>query len=88
MRLRYFTAGFVAALSMSFVGAVASSKLSAQAPIPAPDRPLITEGTVILSGADIGFRVERTQEGVPVGTLVVRVDGRWVAPATREAPLR
>jgi hypothetical protein len=88
MRLRYFAAGFVAALSMVLVGAAASSNLSAQAPIPTPDRPLITEGTVILSGGDIGFRVERTQEGVPVGTLVVRVGGRWVAPATREAPLR
>ena len=68
--------------------AVITSKLTAQAGLPTPDRPLITEGTTILSGSDVGFRVERTQEGVPVGTLVVRVNGRWVEPATRAAPLR
>jgi hypothetical protein len=33
----------------------------------------------ILSGADIGFRVERRNGETPIGTLVVRVDGKWVA---------
>jgi hypothetical protein len=34
----------------------------------------------ILSGADIGFRVEKTnQSGEPVGTLMVRINGEWVA---------
>ena len=75
-------------LSLVVVATIAS-KLGAQAVPPVPfDRPFITEGTTILSGGDIGFRVERTQEGVPLGTLVVRVDGRWVEPATRDAPLR
>ena len=32
----------------------------------------------VLSGADIGFRAEGHKGGVPVGTLVVRVDGKWV----------
>jgi hypothetical protein len=33
---------------------------------------------VLLSGNDIGFRVEGRQGKTQVGTLVVRVDGRWV----------
>lgn len=33
----------------------------------------------VLSGPDIGFRVERVaRDGTPVGSLVVRVDGNWV----------
>jgi hypothetical protein len=32
----------------------------------------------ILSGPDVGFRVESDLRGVPVGRLVVRIDGKWV----------
>ena len=33
----------------------------------------------ILSGQDIGFRVDRMDhQGHPLGRLMVRVDGRWV----------
>ncbi len=33
----------------------------------------------MLSGGDIGFRLEGTDElGKAVGTLMVRIDGRWV----------
>lgn len=33
----------------------------------------------VLSGSDLGFRVERVErDGARVGTLVVRVDGNWV----------
>lgn len=36
----------------------------------------------ILSGSDIAFRIERVDvDGTPVGTLVVKIDGRWVEPA-------
>lgn len=35
----------------------------------------------VLSGPDLGFRVEgMARDGAPIGTLVVRVDGKWVAP--------
>ena len=35
----------------------------------------------VLSGADIGFRVEGTINGVPAGRLVVRTrNGEWVEP--------
>jgi hypothetical protein len=39
---------------------------------------LITESPTIVSGADIGFRIERTRDGIPIGKVVVRVDGRWI----------
>ncbi len=44
---------------------------------------LILENPMILSGNDVGFRLERIRDGVPVGGIVIRVDGRWVAPQTR-----
>jgi len=72
-------------LSLVAVGALASVLTSAQAQPPRTlglPTPEITEGTVILSGNDIGFRVERTRDGVPIGTLVVRIDGRWVEAGT------
>jgi hypothetical protein len=34
----------------------------------------------ILSGSDVGFRVEETRGSTVVGRWVVRVDGRWVEP--------
>jgi hypothetical protein len=41
-------------------------------------------GSRIISGNDIGFRMEGTnQAGQPVGTLVVRIDGEWVATANK-----
>jgi len=33
---------------------------------------------IILSGSDVGFRVEAWRGSTPVGQLVVRVDGKWV----------
>jgi len=33
---------------------------------------------VIVSGDDIGFRVEGERDGTKIGRLVVRVDGKWV----------
>jgi hypothetical protein len=42
---------------------------------------LITENQQVVSGADVGFRIERTQDGMPVGHVVVRINGRWVDTA-------
>ena len=39
------------------------------------------EQPTIISGADLGFRVEGHSGRVPVGRLVIRIDGRWVEPA-------
>lgn len=35
----------------------------------------------VLSGSDLGFRVDGiAKDGAPIGTIVVRVDGKWVSP--------
>jgi hypothetical protein len=52
----------------------------AQAP-PAP----ALDGINVLSGGDIGFRVEYFEGKRPVGTLVVRVNGQWVEPKSAPA---
>jgi hypothetical protein len=41
---------------------------------------------IVLSGSDVGFQITARDGTTPVGTLVVRIDGKWVpvkdAPAT------
>ena len=46
---------------------------------PQPGAPQGQAPTVI-SGDDLGFRVETDRGGVPTGRLVVRVNGQWVEP--------
>ena len=41
---------------------------------------------VVISGADIGFRVEGQQGATLVGTLVIRVKGKWVEPKVLPRP--
>lgn len=43
---------------------------------------VVTATPLIVSGSDIGFRIDRTINGVPSGTLVVRIDGKWVDVAS------
>jgi hypothetical protein len=33
----------------------------------------------VLTGGDIGFRVEGDRAGTPVGEIVVKINGQWVA---------
>jgi hypothetical protein len=42
----------------------------------------------VVSGTDLGFRVEATQGDVLVGTLVVRVNGQWVETRSAAGPKR
>ena len=51
---------------------------SAQAQRGQPQLNLLTEQPTVISGNDVGFRIERTQDGIPVGKVVVRINGRWV----------
>jgi hypothetical protein len=54
----------------------------AQAPVQ-PQNPLLrAQLPIILSGQDIGFRLDgpALTDGRPTGRLVVRIDGRWVEP--------
>jgi hypothetical protein len=68
-------------LSLGIVGV-----LTAAAQVPPPSRnpqTFLLDSPTILSGDDVGFRLERVRDGVPVGRVVVRIDGRWVEPQTR-----
>jgi hypothetical protein len=70
-------AGFTSALMRAQAPSQVPSPYTSQAPPPAAR---------ILSGADIGFRVESTKDGRAVGTLVVRINGQWVETAASIAP--
>ena len=57
---------------VSLVGvAIVSAQAQAQAYLPLPE-------PKVLSGADVGFRVDGLTGETPTGTVVVRVNGRWV----------
>jgi hypothetical protein len=45
---------------------------------------------VILTGDDLGFRLEGHQGGARTGTFVVRIDGKWVEArsAVKVVPVR
>jgi hypothetical protein len=36
----------------------------------------------VISGGDVGFRVDRWEGNTPIGRWVVRSDGKWVEPKT------
>ena len=78
---RRWTLAILWALSLLAVGALSSSaQVGRQLPGGPAGLPfsLLTETPIVVSGNDVGFRIERTQDGIPVGTVVIRVDGRWV----------
>ena len=61
------------------VAAVLASAVTAQVVRPAQQ--------TVISGTDLGFRVEGTDsKGRPVGTLVVRMNGEWVATSETMKP--
>jgi hypothetical protein len=47
-----------------------------RAQTPAPSGPAPT----VVSGNDLGFRIDSRKGNTPVGTLVIRVNGKWVEP--------
>ena len=56
--------------SLAVVAGFTSALVRAQAPSP---------DARVVSGADIGFRVESiSRTGDPVGTVVIRVNGVWI----------
>jgi hypothetical protein len=72
------------ALAALWVGSmfVAGMLGHAQAPLPSPEiRPGPSQAQAqptVLSGNDIGFRIDSYRGATPVGRLVVRINGRWV----------
>jgi hypothetical protein len=67
------------------VSLILVSAMTAAAQLPREAAPIEDplEGSTILMGGDVGFRLERVRDGVPIGHVVVRIDGRWVAPQAR-----
>src|SRR3954469_12135001 len=55
-------------LALALVGGWVSAQVLPQ-PLDTP---------VVLSGNDVGFRIEARRGGTAVGHIVVRVDGRWI----------
>lgn len=39
--------------------------------------PRFDSQTAVIAGSDLGFRIEN-RDNVPIGKLVVRINGRWV----------
>jgi hypothetical protein len=58
-------------ISLIAVGAVAGQLAYRFEPLPEP---------MVLSGSDIGFRVEGRLGTQPAGHIVIRVNGQWVVP--------
>lgn len=52
--------------------------MTASPQTPAPQIPIPNTPKNVISGSDIGFRVERMQGNKIVGRLVVRINGEWI----------
>jgi hypothetical protein len=64
--------GLAWVLSLVVVAAVTAGQAKAYRRLPEPK---------VMTGADVGFRVEGMYGTEPAGTIVVRVNGQWVAAA-------
>jgi hypothetical protein len=74
--------------SLAVVAGFTSALMRAQAPSQVPPLTSQAPAARVLSGPDIGFRVESTRDGRAVGTLVVRINGQWVETVASVAPKR
>jgi len=75
--LRFSIAALILALSFGAAGLVYGQAPQFPSQQPDPNAPII-------SGSDIGFRVDRQDTerlGRLTGTWVVRVNGQWIEPA-------
>ena len=66
--------------------AALSSRASSQVPDPSllfRDRLILAQPYVIAS-PDVGFRIIRWDGEIPVGQIVVKVNGAWIAAETAE----
>jgi hypothetical protein len=55
--------------SLFVVATIARAQVYRLNPLPEPK---------VVSGPDIGIRIEAEQNGVPVGPLVIKINGEWV----------
>jgi hypothetical protein len=65
--------------SLIAVAALAKAQTRQMTPLASP---------IILSGSDVGFRVEGRVGNIPAGTLVIRVNGQWIVPTDAKGPTR
>jgi hypothetical protein len=66
---------------LTFFLVVAAVWMSAQVTRPPSEtglKPMDLAAPTVISGSDLGFRIESDTDNVPVGKLVVRINGRWV----------
>ena len=77
MRMRYLVLTVIA-VSLLIGGRFALAQVIAVQPVPPR----------VMTGTDIGFRVEGLRGERLVGRLVVRVDGRWVETDLTALPLQ
>ena len=61
--------GIIWVVSLVTVATLASAQAQFWRPLPEPR---------VLSGPDVGFRVEGFRGEVPSGTIVIRVNGQWI----------
>jgi hypothetical protein len=69
---------FALVLSLLMVASVVKAQVF-EMPTPLPE-------PRIVSGPDLGFRVEADQKGTPIGKLVIRVDGKWIEARVAAVP--
>jgi hypothetical protein len=72
----------VVAMWLGSMFATAMVGLYAQAPLP-PREPrlpgsLPPAAAEVISGSDLGFRIDSRKGNTPVGRLVIRINGQWV----------
>ena len=81
--------GVVVILWALSLGGAAAWSARAQENLP-PDVVVVREVGHVLSGPDIGFRVQRMERGRALGTLVVKMGDEWVEVGgmPRAVPLR
>ena len=65
------------ALSLIIVGAFAHAQTTQPRIKPVQPSPIIP-GATVMSGSDIGFRIQGREGDRVLGTLVVRINGEWI----------
>jgi hypothetical protein len=79
MRFRFLALTIAIAVLSSFATwKVATAQVTAAKPVPPR----------VMSGEDIGFRVESLRGATPVGRLVIKVNGNWVEADVAPASIR
>ena len=77
----------ILAASLLVITVVKTDKSSAQGtqdPSLRGDALLTLTQPIVLAGPDVGFRIVRMDGQIPVGQIVVRINGVWVAAEARK----